>query len=557
MQQKKSVILDASGRPFKQRDAKALQTDDVRITGLHRTFSQHPSSGLTPASAAEILQAAEQGDMIAQCELAEDIEEKDGHLYAELDKRKRALIGVDYYLTPPRNPSAQEKADTEYLQEMLEEGNWIKSLIKSMADAILKGFSMHELAWTRELGEWFVEVPEYRDPAWFMTHPENRNELRLRDASHQGAELWPFGWIKHTHLAKSGYLSRGGLVRQLVWPFIFKNYSVRDLAEFLEIYGLPLRIGQYPSGANDDEKRALLQAVMSIGHNAGGIMPKGMVMDFHSAAQGQADPFELMMSWAEKTMSKVILGGTLTSQADGKSSTNALGNVHNEVRQELRDSDLAQLAETLTRDLVAPLYALNCKSYQSPRRHPRLVFDISDPEDLTELAEPLKVLVSMGMQVPQQWLHDKTRIPKPVNGEAILLLEGQTATPAISPAAKSVKDGQNAALSANQHSAKQHTLAALTAAKINRLTKDAEQQQLTDSEAELKQMHNQLADNMAPVLVSFTEQIATLVANAESLEELQQALTELDLSVDEASEIMQTAFAAADLAGQYDVSEGR
>jgi phage gp29-like protein len=82
MQEKttESRILDASGRPFKQREAKALQTDDVRLIGLQRTFSQHPSSGLTPASAANILQAAEQGDLIAQCELAEDIEEKDGHL---------------------------------------------------------------------------------------------------------------------------------------------------------------------------------------------------------------------------------------------------------------------------------------------------------------------------------------------------------------------------------------------------------------------------------------------------------------------------------------------
>ncbi|QRK80172.1 DUF935 domain-containing protein [Shewanella sp. LZH-2] len=425
MQEKttESRILDVSGRPFKQREAKELQTDDVRLAGLHRTFSNHPSSGLTPASAASILLSAEQGDLIAQCELAEDIEEKDGHLFAELDKRKRALLGVDFYLVPPRNPSAQEKQDTEYLQEMLEEGNWLKSLIKSMSDAILKGFSMHELAWSRELGEWFIEVPEYRDPSWFMTHPDHRNELRLRDSSVEGAELWPFGWIKHIHPAKSGYVSRSGLVRQLIWPFIFKNYSVRDLAEFLEIYGLPLRIGQYPAGANDAEKRALLNAVMSIGHNAGGIMPKGMVMDFHSAATGQADPFELMMTWAEKTMSKVILGGTLTTQADGKSSTNALGNVHNEVRQELRDADLALIAETLTRDLIAPLYALNCKSYHSHRRHPRLVFDTTEAEDLRALAYPLRAFVSMGMQIPQNWLHEKTRIPKPANGEAVLVIQ--------------------------------------------------------------------------------------------------------------------------------------
>jgi phage gp29-like protein len=73
-----------------------------------------------------------------------------------------------------------------------------------------------------------------------------------------------------------------------------------------------------------------------------------------------------MAEWYERSMSKAILGGSLTSQADGKNSTNALGNVHNEVRQEVRDADLRQLAATLIRDPVYPLYALNGKSYQAP-----------------------------------------------------------------------------------------------------------------------------------------------------------------------------------------------
>lgn len=531
MQEKttESRILDATGRPFKQREAKELQTDDVRLAGLHRTFSNHPSSGLTPASAASILLSAEQGDLIAQCELAEDIEEKDGHLFAELDKRKRALIGVDYYLEPPSNPTPQEKADTEYLQQMLEEGGWIKSLIKSIADAILKGFSMHELAWSRELGEWFIEVPEYRDPSWFMTHPERRNELRLRDSTHEGAELWPFGWIKHIHPAKSGYVSRSGLVRQLIWPFIFKNYSVRDLAEFLEIYGLPLRIGQYPAGASDPEKRALLNAVMSIGHNAGGIMPKGMVMDFHSAATGQADPFELMMNWAEKTMSKVILGGTLTTQADGKSSTNALGNVHNEVRQELRDSDLELIAETLTRDLVAPMYALNCKSYRSHRRHPRLVFDTTEAEDLRALAYPLRAFVSMGMQIPQNWLHEKTRIPKPANGEAVLVIQqddpnataaSQTALAALSAKDGAAKEGAakqpDASLNEPSQTALDNALDALTQGQMSEAYMAMVEPLLAQLQSEPEQLRAQLEQDYPNMdTEQLTETLARLMFVAE------------------------------------------
>ena len=76
------------------------------------------------------------------------------------------------------------------------------------------------------------------DPAWFQTHPDDWNQLRLRDGSKGGAALNPFGWVMHKAKSKSGYLARTGLIRTLVWPFLFKNYSVRDLAEFLEIYGL-------------------------------------------------------------------------------------------------------------------------------------------------------------------------------------------------------------------------------------------------------------------------------------------------------------------------------
>jgi phage gp29-like protein len=50
-----------------------------------------------------------------------------------------------------------------------------------------------------------------------------------------------------------------------------------------------------------------------------------------------------MIDWCERTESKVILGATLTSQADGKTSTNALGNVHNDVRHDILVADARQL----------------------------------------------------------------------------------------------------------------------------------------------------------------------------------------------------------------------
>lgn len=405
-------IIDINGNPL--RLEKESQTENsAALAQLRRHYSEHPTVGLTPSRAAAALKEAEQGNLIAQCELAEDMEEKDAHLQSELGKRRRALLGVSWTIEPPRNATSAEKRDSEMIRELIEDFTWFDDAIFDATDAVLKGFCAQEFCgWELVEG---LQLPKgiiWRDPAWFQTHPDDRNQLRLRDNSHEGVALNPFGWLLHKAKSKSGYLARTGLVRTLIWPFLFKNYSVRDLAEFLEIYGLPVRLGKYPEGATEKEKATLLQAVLSIGHNAGGIIPRGMEIEFQNAASGQADPFVVMMDWCERSMSKAILGGTLTSQADGKSSTNALGNVHNEVRQEVRDADLRQLAATLTRDLVYPLYALNGKSYQGPRRSPRLEFDVTEPEDICRYADSLPKLAACGMRIPLDWAHKKMQIPQ-------------------------------------------------------------------------------------------------------------------------------------------------
>lgn len=411
-------IVDIHGKPFEQQTLREQQT--ARLSQLHEEFADHPSSGLTPPRLAAILRAAEQGDIQAQCELFQDMEEKDAHLLAEIGKRRRALTTVDWAVVPARNPNAAEQAEADWLNEVLQDLPDFEDLLFDLLDGIGKGFAGIELDWARYGREWMPKAFNYREASWFQLDRATRTELRLRDGSLDGEALQPFGWIMHQHKAKSGYVARGGLYRTLAWPYLFKNYAVRDLAEFLEIYGLPVRLGKYPNGATPDEKATLLRAVVNIGHNAAGIIPEGMAIDFKEAAKGQHDPFDWMVQWAEKSMSKAILGGTLTSQADGKSSTNALGAVHNEVRHDLLKSDAKQVATTLRQYLLYPLLVLNRGGDRDPRRLPRFQFDLVEAEDMATYAKALPSLVNAGMQIPVNWAHDKLRIPLPGKGDAIL-----------------------------------------------------------------------------------------------------------------------------------------
>ncbi|MGB0733700.1 MAG: DUF935 domain-containing protein, partial [Pontibacterium sp.] len=418
-------LVDQNGNTIPWPSEQQLQTSESRIAHLRHYYEEHPSSGLTPVRLANILREAEHGDLTSQVELAEDIEEKDGHVFSELQKRKLTLLTITGSVEPPRNASDAEKRDAEQVQELVDEISDFEDIITDLADGILKGFSNLELEWNRWGNDWLIQQAHFRPQSWFKANPNNRHQINLIDGSAEGAALQPFGWVQHIHRTRSGYPGRNGLARVLAWPFLFKNYSVRDLAEFLEIYGLPLRLGKYPAGASDKEKSTLLQAVMSIGHNAGGIIPKGMEIEFQEAAKGTSDPYKVMIDWCERTQSKAILGGTLTSQADGKSSTNALGNVHNEVRQELRDSDLRQIASTISRYIVYPLWMLNCKTAKDPRRAPKFVFDTTEPEDLAVYSQHLPSLVDLGMQIPMAWAHEKLMIPEAESNEPVLSRQQQ------------------------------------------------------------------------------------------------------------------------------------
>lgn len=505
------AIVDIHGRPFEKEALREQQTS--RLAQLHAEYAEHPSSGLTPPRLASILQAAERGDIKAQCELFQDMEEKDAHLLAEMGKRRRALTTVDWTVLPPRDPSAAEQAEADWLNEVLQDLPDFEDLLFDLLDAIGKGFACIELDWQRLGREWLPAAFNYREASWFQLDMATRNELRLRDGSAEGEALNPFGWIVHQHKAKSGYVARGGLYRVLAWPYLFKNYAVRDLAEFLEIYGLPVRLGKYPAGASGDEKATLLRAVVNIGHNAAGIIPEGMAIDFKEAAKGTHDPFDWMVQWAEKSMSKAVLGGTLTSQADGKSSTNALGNVHNEVRHDLLKSDAKQVATTLRQYLLYPLLVLNRGGDRDPRRLPRFQFDLVEAEDMATYAEALPKLVEAGMQIPVAWAHEKLRIPQPGQGDAVL------GAPATEPKPTA-------------------------AARVAALKAETEADPLDD-------LAEQLAGQWQPV-ARMAEPVQQLLAQCKSLEEFRERLPEVipDLDAGQLVELIAQGMFAGHLAGR-------
>lgn len=504
----------------------------ARLGWVTREWAEHPSRGLTPQRLHRILEEAEQGDLVAQADLFSDMEEKDGHIMSEMSKRKRAILTLEWEIHEPKNASAEEKRDTALIRELMSELPAFDDLLLDCMDAVGHGFSSIEVQWHRVGQYWLQRAFEHRPQRWFKTLAHDGNALRLRDGSAHGQQLWPLGWVVHQHKARSGYLTRAGLHRTLAWPYLFKNYAVRDLAEFLEIYGLPLRVGKYPAGTTEREKATLLAAVAGIGHNAAGIIPDSMLIEFQNAAQGTHEPFESMMAWCERTESKVILGGTLTSQADGKTSTHALGNVHNEVRHDLTVSDARQLEATIKRYVIGPMRSLNIAG-AADRRAPTFRFDTRRFEDLRTLSQALPPLVDVGMQIPMDWAHERANIPKPEQGQAVLVRQpGTRAT-------------QTPFEAADPTATQEVSLAALS---------QAGGRVPAAGNANVAQA-SRLATQAAPVMDDWIGQVRALVGRAQDLQEVRDGLLGLapHMGIDQYAALLAEALTAAALAGRADI----
>lgn len=398
--------------------AEQQSDDSARVGLIKREFAEHPTKGLTPARLYQILEGAEQGDLMAQCDLFEDMEEKDPQIGADMLKRRQLAAELEWKVVPPENASAQEKKATGQAIEVLQAME-VEDLVLDLGSGLGHGFANLELPWQLDGATRYIEQPVLRPHRWFRLHPDDQNHITLRDMSPTGAELWPLGWVAHRHRARPGYVARSGLHRMLAWPYLFQNYALGDLAQLLEIYGMPARLGKYPKNATDKEKATLLRAVVAMGKDAAGIIPEGMSIDFLEAAQGSADLYLAMMNWCERSKARVILGGTLTSGTGEGTNTNALGNVHERGQASLIRSDVRQYNSTVRRYMLWPMAALNY-GITDANRAPRFLLDMGETEDFQVLANTLPVFVDMGARIEVDWFHEKSGIPKAAEGAAVL-----------------------------------------------------------------------------------------------------------------------------------------
>lgn len=405
------------------KNAKAERAELTREVVTYSSFEQlYFNRAITPVVLNDVLQRAAAGDMYEWALFATDMEEKDPGLGSALAARKNAVKGLTWEILP----ASQEAADikiAEAVAEVLDYTADFSDAIFDLSDAIAKGYSVSEIIWSYSEGQYWIDRLQHVLP-WKLTFTDSagnmyREPLLIKDI--YGNELTPLPvgkFITHLNKARSGLVTRGGLLRSLAYFYLFKNYDIKSWVIYLERFGHPLRIGKYKVGASEADKSVLKSAVFRLATDSAAVMSEDTNITFErvEAVKEGGGLFKDFAKWVDEQYSKLILGHASGNEATAGrlgAETNA-----EELRQDLLAADAMAIEQTITHKLIAPYIAFQ---YGAEVAVPKFKLNYEPEEDLKAHADMLNTLSGMGMKtIPLSYLHEKFRIPQPQKGEKTL-----------------------------------------------------------------------------------------------------------------------------------------
>jgi len=386
------------------------------------SWREYVSAGLTPQRLSSLLKEADSGNVQRQAELFDQMEEKDAHLLGESEKRRNAILDVDFTVTPASEDSRDVKV-AEFVQEYFDNSTDWDDTIVSMQDSVGKGFSALEIHWDVSSGQAMPKDLEFIEQKRFIftdtTGYLRKYPLLLSDANMMGDEIPAWKVLFHRYGGKAGHAARSGIYRVCAWMYLFRNYALKDWMTFLEVFGMPLRLGKYDPGASKEDKDALIVAIRSLGSDAAGIISKNTDIDFVEAVKSGTkgdNPYLAMAEFCGKEMSKAILGQTLTADV-GDTGSYAAANTHNEVRLDLAKADTRALSATTRYQMIRPMVGFN---FGWDTAVPGYSAIWNEREDLKSLSEVYKNVIGFGQPVSPEHVSERFGIPLPEKDQEIL-----------------------------------------------------------------------------------------------------------------------------------------
>ena len=164
-------------------------------------------------------------------------------------------------------------------------------------------------------------------------------------------------------------------------------------ARFLDRYGSPFLVGKFA----DTEGKNLLERAFSLATRLGGIVCSRdtsiAIQKVSSSDSG--DAYDKFLSICQREKSKLIIGQTLSAEAQPTGLGSGVSTLQGAVRDDIRKFDAMMLSDTLIHQLITQF----CQINNLPGRIPKLVWGSQSNEDTRAMGVLLQSFAAAGMEL--------------------------------------------------------------------------------------------------------------------------------------------------------------
>lgn len=383
---------------------KSLIPTDARSRYNVRNDPSWIASTLTVDRLHDILRQAEGGDTRQLFALYRDVLLSDPHVQTEFAKRKLAVLGETQSIVARRKKDATDDAAAAWLNDYMDEvKGWILSC-SHLLDSVLWPVSLLEKVYAPTAQGGYRLARLIPVPDQLLDY--SQGHLRVRDTDDAGNilgtshEPTPLSYIIHRGHLLTTADNWGGPMRSILFWWLLGNMDRDWWARFLDRYGAPFLVGRYEPADNDS--RSVLERAFSLATKLGGlVVTKNTTVELQQAStQSAGEAFEKFHTISRREISKLILGQTLSAEAQSTGLGSGVSKEQGNVRNDFKQLDARLLAETIEDQLFSQILEIN----GVPGRVPRIVWGGESADEAKAAGDLLANLSQAGLEPDDQAL---------------------------------------------------------------------------------------------------------------------------------------------------------
>ncbi|WP_314391790.1 DUF935 family protein [uncultured Campylobacter sp.] len=318
----------------------------------------------------------------------------DAQIGSELFKRKVYVSALPIFF------ESEDKAQNEFMLKYLESIKFKKFLFACTA-AIAYGFAPFIKQWQNTDGEILPQF-SFIAPTYFNTDREDRLYLKQSFEKLYVDENLDLFWL-HFHPTDSGDIITQSLMYRIVTITALKHLAISKYMSYFDSLSVPPLVVKSDSIEDERKSSALIEAAVNLRANGVGLFSKDDILELLNGNVDKSTFLEFI-KYCDDSISKSITGQVLAgnSQANG---TQALGKIHNEVRQDILRFD-AMLIGASIYELINEILVLNFANVKPFK----FMLDANLEADEEALSAVYEKITNMGYEIPVEFMETTFKI---------------------------------------------------------------------------------------------------------------------------------------------------